>query len=160
MKKIMYLLLVVSIMSLSLLGCSKKDSNLLTKEHYLSEIKLNDNVVLREIDLSKIENLEFKKEINDLSKANGVYSYDNESYGLFSNNKNKKMILFNGIEGSYSDITFSLENKILTIRYNYNTEKGLNKNSLFVVDDSNKDISYDQVDLYKDGHQDAFETIY
>ena len=116
--------------------------------------------MLREIDLSKIENLEFKKEINDLSKANGVYSYDNESYGLFSNNKNKKLILFNGIEGSYSDITFSLENKILTIRYNYNTEEGLNKNSLFVVDDSNKDISYDQVDLYKDGHQDAFETVY
>ncbi|MBU3191663.1 hypothetical protein K9O30_20250 [Clostridium bowmanii] len=160
MKKIVYILLLVSLMSLSLLGCSKKDSNLITKEQYKTENKLNDSVVTREIDISKNKNLEFKKEINNLTKINGVYGYDNESYGLFSNNENKKIIFFNGIDGFYSDVNFSIENRVLTISYKYNTEKGLNKKSLFVVDDSNKDKSYDKVDLYKDGKQDAYVTIY
>ena len=160
MKKFVYILLVISFMSLSFVGCSSNSSNLITKEQYKSESKLNDSIMTREIDISKNKSLEFKKEINSITKINGVYSYDNEAYGLFSNKENKKLILFNGIDGYYSDVNFSIENKVLTISYKYNTEKGLNKKSLFMVDDSNKNKSYGKVDLYNNGKQDAFVTVY
>jgi hypothetical protein len=146
-------------MSLSFLGCGTNGSKIITKEQYKSESKLNDNIVTREIDISKSKNLDLIMNINDVTKINGVYGYNNGAYGFSSKKENKTLILFNGIDGFYSDVNFSVKNRVLIINYKYNKVNGTNKRSLFMVDDSNKNRSYDKVELYNDGKPDTYVNI-
>jgi hypothetical protein len=160
MNKLASILLAISLMSMTLLGCESSDAKIITKDQYKSESNLNNTIITREIDIDKNKNLDFVMDINDPTKKNGVFEYNKGVYGLTTDEENKILVLFNGIDGFYSDVNFSIKNKVLTISYKYNTEKGLNKKSLFMIDDTNKTESYDTVDLIKNGKQDSYESIH
>jgi hypothetical protein len=152
MKKLMCIVLVVLFVPLSFLGCSTNVSKIITKDQYISQNELTENVTVTKIDISKIKNLDFLINMGDTTKINGVYAYNDE--------KHRTLILFNGIDGSYNDVKFSLKNNVLNINYKYNPLKGSNVKSLFMIEDTNKDGSYDKQILNNDGKKDSFVTIY
>ena len=50
MKKLTYIVLIVLLVSLSLLGCDANGSKIITKDQYISQNKLTQNVITTEID--------------------------------------------------------------------------------------------------------------
>ena len=158
MKKLTCIVLIFLLVSLSLLGCNTNGSKIITKDQHLSQNRLTNNVITTEIDISKIKSVDFLGNINDITKKNGVYGY-NYLYDKNTDKELKNLILFNGIDGSYSDVKFSLKNNVLTVNYKYNAVKGLNKKSLFMIEDINKDESYDTQALNNNGKPDIFVSI-
>lgn len=165
MKKLVYVLVSILLIALSVLGCSSTrsinsaNSKTFTKELYMSQNKLTKYVTTKEIDISKIKNPEFIQNINDINKGNGVYCYNNGTFDFSSDKENKILILFNGIDGFYSNISFSLNDSVLTISYKYTVEKGMHKKSMFMIEDTNKKRSYDKIELNNNGHGEGFTSI-
>ena len=89
MKKLTCTVLIVFLLSLSLLGCSTNGSKIITKDQYISQNQLTQNVITTEIDINKIKNLNFLGGIDDVTKTNGVYGY-NYIYDK-STDKHKKL---------------------------------------------------------------------
>jgi len=158
MKKMTCIVLIFLLVSLLLLGCSTNGSKIITKDQYISQNKLTQDVITTEIDISKITNLDFSRNINDVTKKNGVYGYNYTNY-KGADKERKSLILFNGVDGSYSDITFSLKSNVLTVNYKYNAVEGINKKSLFMIEDMNKDGSYETLALNNNGKSDIFVNI-
>jgi len=158
MRKFTFIVLIILIVSLSLLGCGTNSSKIITKDQYILQNKLTENVITTQIDISKIKNLKFLANINDVTKKNGVYGYTYTNYNS-TDKESKNLILFNGIDGFYSDFNFTLKDNILTVNYKYNSEKGMNKKSLFMIEDMNEDGSYDTQALNNNGKPDIFVNI-
>lgn len=156
MKKIIYILLLILFIPLLSSGCSSNNPKTITQKQIISENHLNNNVIASEIDISKIENIDFIRDINDPTKINGVYGYNGHIYDLSSNKEKKFLILFNGIDGVYSDVSFSVKDNKLIINYKYNVVKGKNQKTLFMIDDKSKIKSYDTIQIIKNEKQDSF----
>ena len=154
MKKLMSIVMSVSLASTLFLGCNINSSKLVTKDQYKSQKELKENLITAEIDISKVKNEVLLRNINDVTKKNGVYCYT-----LNKDTNRKYLFFFNGVEGFYSDVKFSLENKEVTVSYKYTEKSGCKEKSLFLIDDIGKVQNFEALGVNKNGNRDTFEII-
>lgn len=88
---------------------------------------------------------------NEAELENGMY--------MFNVNEDVRYILFHSEGIHYSDISFSIEDKVLQIKYQSEAEEGLGMNILFLVNKKDEN-AFDTIDLQNNGEQDHFNMVF
>jgi len=172
MKKLNIGLLCCAIFGITLLvinGWDKKDDGMdinTDKQQQTVKIdndaKSNDNNIQVSIDKSIVINAEFYKIKNPHLKEivedkkevlkNGVYGCISKEEGIY-------YIFINGVDYWHSNISFNIKDKLLTISYNTEQEKGLRIKHLFMINPNNIE-TFDKVVLINNGNKEDFKILF
>lgn len=152
-------------------GCSKSDNknlinkgetqtlqvNNISKLNIVKDVndRLLDQSIAKRIEINELDNVYIKELIDDKDEKlkNGVYGCINKKEGNY-------YIFINGVDFWYSDISFNIKNKLLTIKYNTFYEKGLRIKHLFLIKLDNID-TFDKVQLVNNNDlQEKFHVLY
>ncbi len=148
-KKYKVFLVIILFLLLFVAGCF--DGKLSQNDDRYIELN-NKGIFINEIDISKLKDKELMQLAKDETLENGVYGY---SYA----DKNRFYIFFNGVDSSYNNILFSLDNNALTIVYETQHNKDSRNISLFLIEKKSED-SFDTIALINNNKNDHFATIY
>lgn len=143
-KNLIMVLLTVMLLS----GCSnKEDFTVISK----SDVVGNSDVSIEEVEFDTDRMYKNFPGFNEADLENGMYMF-NASEGV-------TYILFHSDGVNYSDISFSIEDKTLQIKYQSEIEEGLGRNIMFLVKKKDED-AYDTIDLQNNGKSDHFNMSY
>ncbi|MGK0464857.1 hypothetical protein [Clostridium sp.] len=151
-------------------ACSKKDINLdinNNKQQQIEEVKNESISEGNDKDLSiakpvqidvmnnvQLENVHLKEVIDDKEEKlkNGVY-------GCISKAEGSYYVFINGVDYWYSNITFNVKDKILTIKYDTKYERGLRIKHLFLIAPKNAGV-FNDVELINNGNKETFKILF
>lgn len=93
------------------------------------------------MDYDLLSNEKIKEIVEDKNEIleNGIYGFNNDS-------EDRYYILINGVDYWYSNISFSIADKILTITYDTKYENGLRYKQFFMINPNNEE-EFDKVEL-------------
>lgn len=171
MKKIkvnLFCFIIIVNVSIFVLGCDKKNDSVdisgKKEQHTITyrntnpngndkQLNLDKSIMLR-MEIDELKNDKIKEIVEDKKETlkNGVY-------GCISNDEGKYYILINGVDYWYSNITFSIKDKILTMNYSTKYEKGLRYKQFFLINPNNEE-TFDKVELINNGNKDTFKILY
>ncbi|WP_313892440.1 hypothetical protein [Psychrobacillus sp.] len=146
MKKIVLLFITMVV----LIGCSNEDKVNFT---VISESNLveNNDVSIKELEYDEAIMDSTFSIFNKEELKNGLY--------MFNTSEDRSYILFRSEGVHYSNISFTIEEDVLKIKYDSEEDEGLGMNTLFLVE-KNDENAYDTVDLQNNGKQDFFNVVF
>jgi hypothetical protein len=127
-----------------------------------NDAKFNDNNIQVSIDKSIVINAEFDKMKNPHIKEiveDKKEILKNGVYGCISKDEGNYYIFINGVDYWYSNISFNIKDKLLTISYNTEHEKGLRIKHLFMINPNNIE-TFDKVVLINNGNKEDFKILF
>ncbi|MDF2588476.1 MAG: hypothetical protein K0S41_2317 [Anaerocolumna sp.] len=106
-----------------------------------SEPTAQDSSIVYRMDYDLLSNEKIKEIVEDKNEIleNGIYGFNSDS-------EDRYYILINGVDYWYSNISFSIADKILTITYDTKYENGLRYKQFFMINPNNKE-EFDKVEL-------------
>jgi hypothetical protein len=164
-KKINNTLVYFIILAMTLIfveGCDKKDNIVeINSQKQLQTLKYNDSRsedkdkgLTKTVEINELKNEQLKVVIEDKGETlkNGVY-------GCISKKEGNYYIFINGVDYWYSNILFSVKDKILTIKYDTEYEKGLRIKHVFLIIPKNVEV-FDKVELINNGSKEDFKILF
>ncbi|MCB2288249.1 hypothetical protein LGK97_00530 [Clostridium sp. CS001] len=146
-------------------GCDKKDIDSdKINEKQVQTIEITNNSTLEDnyknksitktVEISELKNEQIKEIIEDKGRAlkNGVY-------GCISKDGGNYYVFINGVDYWYSNISFNVKDKLLTIKYDTKYEKGLRVKHLSLIQPNNAE-SFDEVALINNGNKETFKILF
>ncbi|MEK3996306.1 hypothetical protein MKY29_16360 [Psychrobacillus sp. FSL K6-2365] len=146
MKVIKLIMVLVTVMLLT--GCSKKEDFTVISQ---SDVVGNSDVSIKEVKYETDKMYTNFPGFNEADLENGMY--------MFNTSDGVTYILFHSDGVHYSDISFSIEDKILQIKYQSEVEEGFGTNVMFLVKKKDEN-AYDTIDLQNNGGSDHFNMSY
>lgn len=146
MKKIILLFITIVV----LLGCSNEEKVNFT---VISESNLdgNNDVLIKQLEYDEEKMDSTFSIFNNEELKNGLY--------MFNTSEDTSYILFRSEGVHYSNISFTIQENVLKIKYDSEEDEGLGMNTLFLVE-KNDENAYDTVDLQNNGKQDFFNVVF
>jgi hypothetical protein len=171
MKKIkidLFWCIILGFVFISTVGCEKKSNVVIISDDKQQPtiIEINtkpqnnnkksnlDNSIILRMEIDEIKNKKIKDIVEDKNETlkNGIY-------GCISNAENRYYILINGVDYWYSNISFSFKDKVLSISYDTNYNKGLRNKQFFVINPNNQE-TFDTVELINNGKKETFKILF
>ena len=162
---------ILMIVSIFVVGCDKKSNSVDTSGEKQQNIIIDNNFksfgdgkqksldkrdksIALDVEIDGLENEKLKEIVEDKKEIlkNGIY-------GCISNEEGKYYILINGVDYWYSNISFSIKNKLLKITYDTEYEKGLRIKHFFLINPNNEE-SFNKVELINNGNKEIFRILY
>jgi hypothetical protein len=160
---VFYVILVIGFIFIQ--GCDKKDKNLdKINEKQVQTVKVTNNSTLEDnykdksitktVEISELKNEQIKEIIEDKGETikNGVY-------GCISKDEGNYYIFINGVDYWYSNISFNVKDKLLTIKYDTKYEEGLRVKHLSLIQPNNAG-SFNEVELINNGNKETFKVLF
>jgi hypothetical protein len=105
----------------------------------------------------QLKNLQLKEVVDDKGETlkNGVY-------GCISREEGNYYIFINGVDYWYSNITFNIKDKLLTIKYDTKYEKGVRVKQLFLIVPKNAESpeNPEKVELINNSNKEDFKILF
>lgn len=160
--------IMLVIVFIFVVGCDKKSNSVNTSgEKYQHTIvenntkpqyndkqsNLDKSIALR-MEIDELKNEKIREIVEDKKETlkNGIF-------GCINNAEGRYYILINGVDYWYSNISFSIKDKLLTINYNTEYDKGL-RTKQFLVMNPNNEETFDKVELINNGNKETFRILY
>jgi len=114
-----------------------------------------DQSITQEVDINQLENEQLKGVIGDKNEIlkNGVY-------GGISKDDGNYYIFINSVGYWYSNITFDLQDKLLTIKYNTEYSEGLRYKQLFLIKPKNLHPIFNKAELIENGSRETLNVLF
>jgi hypothetical protein len=160
---------ILVIISIFVVGCDKKgnsvdisgenkqqntivDNN--TKPNANDKQSTLDKSIALRMEIDELKNEKIKDIVVDKKET-----LRNGAYGCIDSAEGKYYILINGVDYWHSHISFSIKDKLLTISYTTEYDKGLRIKDFFLINPNNEE-SFDKVELINNGNKEIFRILY
>ena len=144
-------------------GCSKKENSLdVNNKTQLQTVKVknnstpyyNDLSIVKRVQINEMKNVQLKEVMDDKGEM-----LKNGMYGCISRDEGNYYIFINGVDYWYSNLSFNINDKLLTIKYDTKYEEGLRVKQLFLIVPKNAE-SFEKVELINNGNKEAFKILF